>query len=578
MSLPQTAAEHYRQQQRLTAAVVANTRRLWGQMDPADFDREWPATRSKLSILLSAGQAAAASSSDLYVTDVLEELDIEAPPVATVNPLAFAVSASDGRDLLAMLDGAIVTAKERGSLESGGAWLDMAVQTQIADASRGATSAAIAARPNVTGYVRMLNPPSCSRCTILAGRFYKWNAGFRRHPRCDCRHIPAAEDLANDLTTDPNTYFHSLGKADQDRIFTKAGAEAIREGADIGRVVNARRGMYRSTGGRRLTRSGTSRRRGQPPRVMPEDIFDQAKSREEAIEMLRRNGFIIDRRPTPRRTTPARVARIDESTYTGAPRHGMGDRVSTPEFKPGETAFDHIDPASGDWTPERRALHDRIVRDYFEGTSSQENPQLMFMGGGGGAGKTSAIRAGLIDVPPNGVTINADDLKELLPETKLMQQAGDSNWAAAAHEESSYLAKRVREAGVERRVNITMDAVGSDPTKVAAQVEQARSAGYITRASYVSIDPEEGVRRARKRFEDAVTRGEPGRQIPDNVVLNAHRGANDAFEPVGQLVNDAVLIDNSGATPVIVARVDGGDLTILNDDLWAEFQTRGFPG
>src|SRR5690606_23965723 len=33
-------------------------------------------------------------------------------------------------------------------------------------------------------YVRMLTPPSCSRCTVLAGRWYRKNAGFARHPGC----------------------------------------------------------------------------------------------------------------------------------------------------------------------------------------------------------------------------------------------------------------------------------------------------------------------------------------------------------------------------------------------------------
>jgi hypothetical protein len=44
------------------------------------------------------------------------------------------------------------------------------------------------------------------------------------------------------LHADPQEYFDSLSEADQDRIFTKAGAQAIRDGADVSRVVSARRG------------------------------------------------------------------------------------------------------------------------------------------------------------------------------------------------------------------------------------------------------------------------------------------------------------------------------------------------
>src|SRR5690606_25895161 len=111
------------------------------------------------------------------------------------------------------------------------------------DVARQSEAVAIAARPAVTGYVRMVNPPSCSRCAVLAGRFYRWNDGFQRHPRCDCRHVPTTEANAGDIVTAPRDYFDSLDAAEQDRIFTQAGAEAIRLGADPAQVVNARRGM-----------------------------------------------------------------------------------------------------------------------------------------------------------------------------------------------------------------------------------------------------------------------------------------------------------------------------------------------
>jgi len=44
----------------------------------------------------------------------------------------------------------------------------------------------------------------------------------------------------------PDDYFQSLSKAEQDRVFTKAGAEAVRNGADPAKVVNARRGYFGS--------------------------------------------------------------------------------------------------------------------------------------------------------------------------------------------------------------------------------------------------------------------------------------------------------------------------------------------
>lgn len=118
---------------------------------------------------------------------------------------------------------------------------------------------------------------------------------------------------------DGKTYFNSLSRIEQDRIFTIAGAKAIRDGANISSVVNARRGMYTSTAYRqqlRATREGTTRRgsfyrseraraisrghvpasgqgfRPRAPRLLPEEIYKLAASRDEAIAMLRRFGYI----------------------------------------------------------------------------------------------------------------------------------------------------------------------------------------------------------------------------------------------------------------------------------------------
>lgn len=257
-------------------------------------------------------------------------------------------------------------------------------------------------------------------------------------------------------------------------------------------------------------------------------------------------------------------------------RVGMGDDLPMPSTS--RTHLDswtsHVDPATGRFTPERQALHDDIVRTQLDGLPAQENPEMLFMGGGGGAGKSTSIKAGHIDEPPDGVTVNADVYKEMLPEVRAMQQAGDASWAAFAHEESSYIAKRVQAAAIERRVNVTMDAVGADPAKVARQIEQARQAGYGTRAAYVSIDPVDGLRRAAKRAEDAARRGEPARVINPAVVLKAHLDANAAFEQVARMVQSAVLIDNQGAVPRTLARVVRGDTTIVDADGWETFLAR----
>lgn len=171
----------------------------------------------------------------------------------------------------------------------------------LSDTGRFAERVALAPA-RVTYYQRALSLPSCSRCVVLAGRLYRVEQAFQRHPQCDCRHLPVGE--AGEVEeTDPLEYFASLSEAEQDRIFTKAGAEAIRTGADMNQVVNARRGMYTSRTGSRqwkFTREGTTRRgrygrdqRGSGRRrLMPEEIQRLSSGKDDYLRMLRTYGYI----------------------------------------------------------------------------------------------------------------------------------------------------------------------------------------------------------------------------------------------------------------------------------------------
>ncbi len=329
MATPQATAEHYRAQQALTVATIAAARRAWQAMTP-DFDGSWARIVRRLLMVLSAAQLNAARSAATYVPDVLEEQGIDAPAEGGLSPQAFVGVASDGRPLDTLLHTAVIRAKQAvadgldpaAALDRGQRWLDMAVQTQVADANRAAVETVIASRTKLGGYVRMVNLPACGRCIILAGAFYRWNAGFDRHPGCDCRHIPAREDTADELATEPRKAFDAMTREQQEKAFTVAGAEAIRLGADPTQVVNARRGMQTTVlHGRRalVTTEGITRRgefgrtqtefeavrvgrrgyirnqverRAKRARLMPETILKHAEDREDAIRLLKLYRFI----------------------------------------------------------------------------------------------------------------------------------------------------------------------------------------------------------------------------------------------------------------------------------------------
>jgi len=343
---PSPASEFYAEQQQRKLATLIILDRLWSRMKP---EGNWSEQFGPLSVLMGAvvGQAQeqVARRAARYAADLAQLRNID-PPDETINPAGFAGWNGDGRTIEDMLGSAVAHSGQafseakalvapedfnaseaaKAALEEGRRFIATSVATAMADTARAAASASLTATPQVIGYIRMLNPPSCSRCVVLAGRFYKWNAGFARHPGCDCVHIPETVANASGGLANPDAYFHSLGETQQNRIFTNAGAQAIRDGADISAVVNARSGMSvaQDLNGRKVfaTSTGTTKRgwfgggyaarkygdtdwfnqfavakSGQkhvpPVRLMPESIYQLASDRTEAIALLKRYGFFL---------------------------------------------------------------------------------------------------------------------------------------------------------------------------------------------------------------------------------------------------------------------------------------------
>lgn len=302
MPLPEAAVLHYQQQQVLTRQITDRARSIWSNLDTAELDASWGRTAEQMFVQLSTGQLLAASQADSYLDAVLAEQNINPARIASLNAKAFAGIASDGRDLESLLAESIIAAKAGiaqrvplpDAMARGEASLVRIVTTQMQDAGRVAVGTAITARPHVTGWIRQINPPTCSRCAVLAGVVYRTNEGFERHPGCDCRHVPVAAGTSADVQSSPEAYFDSLSAAEQDQIFTQSGAQAIRDGADIRQVVNASRGMYRADG-QQFTREGTTKRGNAltgARRPMPETIYTQARDRDEALALLKQHGYL----------------------------------------------------------------------------------------------------------------------------------------------------------------------------------------------------------------------------------------------------------------------------------------------
>lgn len=324
-----TPAQWQRIQRAAAATAVGQTSRLWRDLESStDFGAAWSGERA--AMIVATSQRAAAARASEYVDT---QIDTPGAPEYAVRPEALAGVASDGRPLETLMrlpSATTIRALEAGAptrqaFAAGRHRLGQLVATQVFDAGRGGTSVAMAADTRVAGWRRELRgATNCSRCVVLAGRFYRWSSGFARHPSCDCVHRPATTSSPDSAGFAPERYFEGLSREQQDATFGAAGAQAIRDGANLGQVVNARRGMrtatsygrkvlsttegtsVRGVAGRRLQSAGVSvdssvdvaRARGnryrstRAKRLMPETIYQQAVDREDAIRLLIRHGYI----------------------------------------------------------------------------------------------------------------------------------------------------------------------------------------------------------------------------------------------------------------------------------------------
>ena len=279
--VPRSVSDLYKAQQKRTLEAIFATRAEWSKLSkPEDFSR----IASRLFGIVTSAQFGAATDGARMVPAALEEGGYPESRVAKTNPAAFAGVASDGRSLESLLAlaptiGANLPTSAR--LAAGSSWLDLVVQQQIGDAGRGASSVTIAASRN-TEWIRYVNPPCCQNCAILAGRVYRYSHGFQRHPRCDCQMRPVSD-------REPPSGYTDTIEIDQIHDLTEAQRQALDAGADLNRVVNAYRSRY---GGRSKMTTTYEMGRGSA-RLTPDGIYRLTKSREQAIDMLRRYGYLI---------------------------------------------------------------------------------------------------------------------------------------------------------------------------------------------------------------------------------------------------------------------------------------------
>jgi hypothetical protein len=180
-------------QARRTRLTANEVQRLWAQLDRRDLSGSWDASVGpRIVRAITAGQLSAAAGADGYVDEVVDAEGADPARAGRVRPEAFAGVAADGRSLDSLMLLSVITTKQgiAGGLSEDDALmrgLNQALRlssSEVAQAGRSAVGSSMTGVRTIQGYVRVVQPPACARCIILAGTEYGWNKGFQRHPRC----------------------------------------------------------------------------------------------------------------------------------------------------------------------------------------------------------------------------------------------------------------------------------------------------------------------------------------------------------------------------------------------------------
>ncbi len=322
MATSEEVAQAYQiQQSNLATATARSVVAQYQQLDEHALSESWAAgVGPRVQATVEQAQLTAAQAAAPYLAELAAA---QGMPIAAPLIVASALSgiASDGRPLASLLYLPILLIKNLLGLgvrypeafRRGLTFAGTIAATQVSDAGRGGVTVGMVAEKSWVSYIRVLRMPSCARCIVLAGRVYSYSTGFQRHERCDCEIRPVRRGSAEwDQIPLPEEVFEGMSREEQDKVFGKAGAESIRLGADIGQVVNARRGKMTTAAGRLITTEGTTvrgiagkrlgdfkkqpgerYRRSQNIRPMPEELIKEANGdRDLAIQMLYRFGYI----------------------------------------------------------------------------------------------------------------------------------------------------------------------------------------------------------------------------------------------------------------------------------------------
>ncbi len=223
----------------------------------------------------------------------------------------------------------------------------------------------------------------------------------------------------------------------------------------------------------------------------------------------------------------------------------------------------------------RQSLHNRIKKQFLVNTSpvaSDSKPEAILMMGGPASGKSSMVKKSGLSTA-NFVVADADAVKEKFPEYRQAVNARARNAAYMAHEESSYLVKRIRRTAISTRRNLVVDGTGSRLDSCLKTLKDLKASGYHTTLMLADCDFEIALPRAMRRAEKT------GRLVPEKVMRESYSGSiPENFLKLKDLVDDFMVFDTRGSENIPIFTRTRGTEKVHDATRFSEFIGRSGQG
>lgn len=222
----------------------------------------------------------------------------------------------------------------------------------------------------------------------------------------------------------------------------------------------------------------------------------------------------------------------------------------------------------GNLKPERQKLHDEIASkflDHVKAVPEDKQPVAVVMMDGPGSGKST-----FVDAIDNGdfVRVDADAIKQNLPEFQQSLKAGAKDAAVISHDESSMLASRIKDGAVGSRKNLIFDGTGKNAEKYITMISDMKQRGYKVTVIMPSIPLDTALERVRIRAERT------GRLVPESLVREAYSQIETNFDKISKIADSAQLYDNIGKEPRLIFESDDKGERIHDKEFFSRFRQK----